>query len=68
GRMWIETKKEERFSDLRINQALEVEAKVLVTACPFCTLNFEDSLLTMDKGDELEIKDISEIVYEVIEE
>ncbi len=64
--MWIETKKEERFSDIRINQALEVEAKVLATACPFCMLNFEDSLLTMDKGDELEIKDISEIVREAI--
>jgi Fe-S oxidoreductase len=66
GRMWVETKKEERFSDLRVNQALEVEAKVLVTSCPFCMLNFEDSLLTMDKGDELEIKDISEIVREAI--
>jgi Fe-S oxidoreductase len=67
GRMWVETAKEERFSDLRVNQAVEVGAKVLVTSCPFCMLNLEDSLLTMDKGDELEIKDISEIVQEVTE-
>ncbi len=67
GRMWVETEKEERFSDLRVNQAVEVGAKVLVTSCPFCMLNLEDSLLTMDKGDELEIKDISEIVQEVTE-
>jgi Fe-S oxidoreductase len=67
GRMWVETEKEERFSDLRINQAVEVGAKVLVTSCPFCMLNLEDSLLTMDKGDDLEIKDISEIVQEVTE-
>ncbi len=65
--MWVETEKEERFSDLRINQAVEVGAKVLATACPFCILNLEDSVLTMDKGDELEIKDISEIVQEVTE-
>ena len=67
GRMWVETEKEERFSDLRINQAVEVGAKVLATSCPFCILNLEDSVLTMDKGDELEIKDISEIVQEVTE-
>jgi Fe-S oxidoreductase len=67
GRMWVETEKEQRFSDLRINQATEVGAKVLVTSCPFCMLNLEDSLLTMDKSDELEIKDISEIVQEVTE-
>lgn len=67
GRMWVETEKEERFSDLRVNQAVEVGAKVLVTSCPFCMLNLEDSLLTMDKGDDLEIKDISEIVQEVTE-
>ncbi len=67
GRMWVETEKEERFSDLRINQAVEVGAKVLATSCPFCILNLEDSLLTMDKGDEIEIKDISEIVQEVTE-
>ena len=67
GRMWVETEKKERFSDLRVNQAVEVGAKVLVTSCPFCMLNLEDSVLTMDKGDELEIKDISEIVQEIIE-
>ncbi|HXX36203.1 MAG TPA: (Fe-S)-binding protein [Thermodesulfobacteriota bacterium] len=67
GRMWVETEKEERFSDLRINQAVDAGAKVLATSCPFCMLNLEDSLLTMDKGDELEIKDISEIVQEVTE-
>ncbi len=65
--MWVETEKEERFSDLRINQAVEVGAKVLVTSCPFCMLNLEDSVLTMDKGDELEIKDISEIIQEISE-
>ncbi len=66
--MWVETEKEERFSDLRINQALEAGAKVLATSCPFCVLNLEDSVLTMDKGDELEIKDISEIIQEITDQ
>ena len=66
GRIWMETKKEERFSDLRIDQALEVGAEVLAIACPYCMLNFDDSLLTMGKEGVLEIRDIAEIVNEVI--
>jgi Fe-S oxidoreductase len=66
GRIWMETKKEERFSDLRIEQALEVGAEVIALACPYCMLNFDDSLLTMGKEGVLEIRDIAEIVKEVI--
>jgi len=66
GRIWMETKKGERFSDLRIEQALEVGASILAVACPYCMLNFEDSVLTSDKGEFIEIKDIAEIVQEAI--
>jgi len=66
GRIWLETKKEERFSDLRLEQALEVGAEVLAIACPYCMLNFDDSLLSMNKEGVLEIKDIMELVSEVI--
>ncbi len=66
GRIWMETKKEERFSDLRLEQALEVGASILAVTCPYCMLNFEDSALTVDKGDTIEIKDISEIVAALI--
>ena len=66
GRIWMETKKEERFSDLRIDQALEVGAQVLAISCPYCMLNFDDSLLTMGKEGVLEIRDIAEIVNEAI--
>ncbi|MFZ7111099.1 MAG: (Fe-S)-binding protein [Desulfatiglandales bacterium] len=66
GRIWMETKKEERFSDILVRQAVELGADVLVTACPYCILNFKDSVLTLDKAEVLEIKDVSEIVNEVI--
>ncbi len=66
GRIWMETKKGERFSDLRIEQALEVGASILAVACPYCMLNFEDSVLTLDKGNVIEIKDIAELVQEAI--
>ncbi len=66
GRMWMETKKEERFSDLLIEQALEVGADILATSCPYCIINLEDSVLTMDKADVIKVRDISELVQEVI--
>jgi len=66
GRLWMETKKEERFSDLRLEQAIEVGADVLAISCPYCMLNFQDSILTSDKGDIIELKDIVELVQEVI--
>jgi Fe-S oxidoreductase len=69
GRIWMETIKGERFSDLRIDQAAELGADVLVTACPYCISHFEDSRLALQdrKGEGvLEVKDITEIIADVI--
>jgi Fe-S oxidoreductase len=66
GRIWMDTKKEERFSDIRIEQALNMGAEVLAICCPYCMLNFDDSLLNMGKENVIEIKDISELISEVI--
>ncbi len=66
GRIWMETPKGERFSDLRIEQAVGVGAEVLVTACPYCITHFEESRLTLEDSEAPEIKDITEIVQEVI--
>ncbi|MFC2174001.1 (Fe-S)-binding protein [Acidobacteriota bacterium] len=66
GRVWMETPKGERFSDLRVEQARDTGAEALVTACPYCITMFEDSRLTVEIEDILEIKDITEIIQEVI--
>jgi Fe-S oxidoreductase len=66
GRIWMETPKGERFCDLRVEQAIDVGAEVLATSCPYCIANFEDSKLTLDVVENIEIKDITEIIQEVI--
>jgi Fe-S oxidoreductase len=66
GRVWMETQKGERFSDLRIDQAMGVGAEVLATACPYCITMLEDSRLTMDAAEKIEVKDITEVISEVI--
>ena len=64
GRMWMETKFGERFSDLRIPEALAVGAKVLATACPYCISMFEDSRLNLNQEDAIQVKDLTELVAE----
>ncbi len=66
GRIWMETPKSERFSNLRLDQAIGVGAEVLVTSCPYCITNFEDSKLVMNYDDVIQVKDITEILQEVI--
>jgi Fe-S oxidoreductase len=66
GRIWMETPKGERFSDLTLEQAVASGAEVLATSCPYCIANFEDSRLLLKDSDALEIKDITEIIQEVI--
>ncbi len=66
GRLWMETKPEWRFSDIRIHEACETGAPILATACPYCISMLEDSRKTVNKEDEIEIKDISELIAEVL--
>ncbi|MCF8034887.1 MAG: (Fe-S)-binding protein [Desulfarculaceae bacterium] len=66
GRIWMETPKGERFSDLRLQQALDIGAQVLATACPYCIANFQDSMLTLEAEGAIEIKEITEIVAEAL--
>lgn len=62
GRFWTETVAEERFSNLRVEDASDTGAKTLVTGCPFCILNFEDSAKALGKESELAINDIVELL------
>ena len=62
GRIWMDTPKGERFADLRLAQAIDAGAEVLVTSCPYCISNFEESRLALAEGETLEIRDLTEII------
>ncbi len=66
GRIWMDTPKEERFSDLRLVQAKDAGAEVLATCCPYCITNFEESRLNLEYDEIIEIRDIAEIINDVI--
>ena len=66
GGMWAETKKGERFSDIRLDQATDAGASVLAAVCPYCIANFKDSIVTTNKTEEIECRDIAELVLEAL--
>jgi len=66
GRIWMDTPQEERFSDIRLKQAEATGAQILATSCPYCITNFEESRLNLEYEDVLEVKDITEIINEIL--
>ena len=66
GRVWMETPQGERFSEMKVEQAIDAGAEVLVVACPYCMLMFDDAVLVTGKEDVLQIQDVSELLLESI--
>jgi len=62
GRIWMDTPKGQRFSDIRTEQALAKDAAVIAVACPYCFFNYRDSVLSMGKAEIVEVKDVTELV------
>jgi len=63
GRMFYEVGTNyERNAKIRVNEAFERKAEVIAVSCPFCLMTLEEQ--AVEKG--IEVKDISEILMEVI--
>ncbi|MFH0789913.1 MAG: (Fe-S)-binding protein, partial [Pseudomonadota bacterium] len=65
--LWHEIEGEEiRMAEKRVRMAREVGADVLVSACPFCLLNFEDAVKTAGLEKELQVVDLMELVVSTL--
>ena len=64
GRMFMEELVGERINNTRVQQGLEKNPDCFATACPFCLTMITDGVKEYNKEDEVEIKDIAEIVDE----
>jgi len=67
GGIWMEIPKEERLAYLRIEEAKEVDAKIIVTACPYCVNMLEDARLGLSE-ESLEIKEITQFLMEALKD
>jgi len=65
GHMWLETAAGERFGDLRVKEALETGAEVLVTSCPHCISCLEESLSVLGASG-LRVRDLVEVVHSAL--
>lgn len=66
GRMWLEENTGERINNLRVQDAIDVKAKTLASACPFCMTMLEDGAKAKGVDEQLARKDIAELVAEAL--
>jgi len=67
GRMFLEDVEGERINEERTREALETNANTIASACPFCMTMLNDGVKAFEKTDEVNVKDIAEIVFENIQ-
>jgi Fe-S oxidoreductase len=65
GGMWHDIPGE-RLAENRIKEALDVGAEILLVACPFCLLTFEDAIKTTGNEGKIQVKDIMELAAEAL--
>ncbi|MBI2620124.1 MAG: 4Fe-4S dicluster domain-containing protein [Ignavibacteriales bacterium] len=68
GRMWMEETEGKRVNIERTEEALETKAGVIGTACPFCMTMMTDGVKAKEAQEQVEVKDIAEILYEATQE
>ncbi len=67
GRTWTEEAvPEKRPSVERVREAMELGVDIIATACPFCVTTLEDAVKVLDVEDKLVVKDILELVNEIL--
>lgn len=66
GRMWVESESKGRLAEVRVADALEMNATTIATACPFCTLTLTDATKTTNSEERVRIRDIAEILADLV--
>lgn len=66
GRMFMEEHMGKRINHERTDQALATGASVIATGCPFCMTMMSDGIKDRGKEEEIQVKDIAEIIAEQI--
>jgi Fe-S oxidoreductase/nitrate reductase gamma subunit len=67
GQMWLETDPNTRINHRRLDNALEVKADVVATACPYCLIMFDDAIRSKGVGDQIQVMDIAEVLAKQLE-
>ena len=62
--MWVESSSStsQRLAEIRVRDAVDLGAEILVTACPLCVLTLEDAVKTTGHEETLRVMDVNELV------
>jgi Fe-S oxidoreductase/nitrate reductase gamma subunit len=67
GQMWLETDADTRINHRRLDDALQAQAGVVATACPYCLLMFDDAIRSKGIGEKMAVLDIAEVIAKQLE-
>ena len=65
--MFLEETEGTKINVNRAKEAIATNAETIASACPFCMTMLNDGIKSLEKEDNVEIKDIAEIVLENIQ-
>jgi Fe-S oxidoreductase len=60
--LFYEPEEEQRMGVIRVEQAKQAGADVIVTACPFCLTNVEDAIKVAGLEGQMEVIDLCELI------
>ena len=66
GQIWIQSEKGRRIEDMRFEQAQEVDAQVVATACPYCTIMLDAVAQIKEPTGKIKVMDIAELVVRAL--
>ncbi len=62
GRMWMEETLGKRINQLRVEEASQTKAEIIVTACPYCLTMLSDGVKEKDLSGSLSVLDLIEVI------
>ncbi len=66
GIMWMDEETDKRVNLVRFQDVEDTEAELAATACPFCNIMLDDACKTKGKEEQVDIKDIAELVADAL--
>jgi Fe-S oxidoreductase len=66
GQMWMEEREGKRVNIERTEEALATGCSVVGTGCPFCMTMMTDGVKAKEATDQVQVKDVAELVLEAV--
>lgn len=66
GRMWMHDSQGERINQIRSREVVETKVDWVATSCPYCLTMMEDGIKGLEIKEQVNVLDLSEILYRVI--